>query len=81
VKANGYLIYRLTEEDIAFQLQFAEEQEQEQQSILNEGGYPQNVGQNATNIQKNDNPLKGREAELTNEERAIMFKVTETSIA
>ena len=75
------MLFRLTEDDIAFQLQFAEEQEQ--QSMLNEGAYIQNVAsgstsannENTANIQKSDNQQNFREAELTNEERSILFKV------
>ncbi|CAG8488883.1 76_t:CDS:10 [Paraglomus occultum] len=79
---EGFEGTELTEDDIAFQLQFAEDQEQEQLSMLNEGVYIQNVGsgstsannENTANIQKSDNQQNLREAELTNEERSILFK-------
>lgn len=71
--------FRLTEDDIAFQLQFMEEQEHQELMDGDSEDYNdkfddhENAGEEENSVSKKQD--KGRDVELSSEERVLMFKV------
>jgi hypothetical protein len=71
----------LTEDDIAFQLQFMEEQELidgDSEDYNDKFDDPENAGEEENSISKKQD--KGKDIELSSEERVLMFKVNQLSI-
>jgi len=72
-------LFRLTEDDIAFQLQFIEEQEDQESMDDDSEDHDDKLDDHDYTGEEENSSLKrkdkGKEVELSSEERVLMFKV------